>query len=400
MQLSHFELESLRQPPLQEIVPDDQDIQAMLRAGRDYVFAVAQLCIDRGGKPTTVELTERSGFGGYDLKLLAMMRAWRYTPVERDGEAKDACGPVAFMVHPALQLVTVTDSGSRAVFVGRELFPSASRSGVKVHYDGKEIDVRLARHVESEAVDEEANYILLSDYAGFELMLRADPKDLAWVLNAPALLAPTFDAARRTSSSGTPGLGLKAGSPVRVLGRKSWLSRVQSLEDAKITGWVPSQIVQKRYLAGSFGGAPSGDEQRSLAGRTALRDRPRGKVVMKLPAKRDLFHAEVLERRGDQALVVVDEPHWWALGWVEVKRLLPPTRRGSPDSDSRDRATFAVPQGAILFDQPRGKAIGRANRRTRAEALRVKHGYTEIDLVLDGLHVTAWVVTPSGEESR
>lgn len=71
VQLSHFELEALHKWPRPDILPDDRDVQAMLRAGRPYVFATARMCIDRAGVPTTVELLERSGFSGCDTKLVA-----------------------------------------------------------------------------------------------------------------------------------------------------------------------------------------------------------------------------------------------------------------------------------------------------------------------------------------
>jgi len=62
VQLSHAELAALREWPHPDVLPDDDDVQAMLRAGRPYVFASARICIDHTGVPASVDSTT-------DLKL-------------------------------------------------------------------------------------------------------------------------------------------------------------------------------------------------------------------------------------------------------------------------------------------------------------------------------------------
>jgi hypothetical protein len=398
VQVSHFELEALRQWPRLDIRPEERDLQAMLRAGRSYVFATARICIDRAGVPTTVELVERSGFGGYDGKLISAMRTWRYSPVMRDGEARAACAPVAFMFHPSLQLVPGTDSGKLAVFVGREL-TSTDGSGVKAHYEGKSIDVRLATRDDAPPVDGTPVHVLLSNYASFELILWARPGDLASVLREPTLLAPTADEVRRQWPSDISGVRIKRGAPVRILGRKQSLAKIQLLGDDGVTGWIAADLLVKSYRRDVDSSLGSG-RQVFLPGKTLLRDRPGGKSVIKLRAQSGLFEADELDRRDDQVQVVVDERHWWAVGWVDAEQLQRPVRRQRPASPDSGRPTIAVPQGALVFDKPRGAAIGRVNRETIVEALRVAADHTQIDIELDGLHVNAWVVTPSGPVQR
>lgn len=393
-QLSHFELEALRQGLRVDILPDDEDLHAMLRAGREYVFAMARMCIDPTGAPTDVELIERSGFAGYDGKLVSKMRTWRYSPVLRDGAAVAACAPVAFMYHPAIQLVTGRDSGKLAAFTGRELFPSVSGSGVKASYEGASVDVRLAEHDDMRPVDGKPVNVRLSNYATFDLMLWAKPGDLAAVVRETVLLAPTADAVGRGAPEDAPGVRISRGTPVRVVGRKS-LVKVKTLDADGITGWIHPALIGKSYrrYVDAF---PHTGQRFSLKGKTPLLDKPGGKVLLKLRARDERYDAAELERRGDDVLVVVNEQKWWAVGWVDAQALQPPVEwRASSFRDS-GRASIKVSQGTLVFDKPHGKAIGRANRSTHVEVLQVSAGHTQLDIEMDGLHIAAWVVTPPG----
>jgi hypothetical protein len=402
VQLSHFDLEALHQWPRPDILPDDKDVQAMLRAGRPYVFAMARMCIDQAGAPASVDLVERSGFAGYDAKLVATMRTWRYRPLIRDGAPSAACAPVAVMYHPALQFVTLKGCGFGAVFVGHEMLTSptgSAGSAVKVSYDGKHYDARLATNDGRAPIAGKPVGILLSDYAGFELMLWAKPGDLAPVLLAPVLLARTPAETGRRIALRDPGLRIERGAPVRILARKKQMVQVQILDDdPALTGWVPAAALGTTFRH-ELDALPRPGKPVYIATKTALLDHPGGTVLTELRAleREQAVEASELERQGDHVLVMVQDKRWWGIGWVPARQLLRDHGRDRPSFPSRnDHAKIELPLGTLVFDKPRGRAFGRTNGRKFAEARRTADGHTRIDIEFYGLTIDAWVASPSG----
>jgi hypothetical protein len=234
--------------------------------------------------------------------------------------------------------------------------------------------------------------VRLSNYATFDLMLWANPGDLATVMRETVLLAPTVGESRRRPED-APGVRISRGTPVRVVGRKQSLVRVKTLDADGLTGWVHPELIGESYRR-DVDAFPDTGQRFSLKGKTPLLERPGGKVVLKLRARDEPYAAAELERRGDDVLVVVNEQKWWAVGWVDAGALHPPAERRASTYRNSGRASIAVAQGALVFDKPHGKAIGRANRSTHAEVLQVAAGHTQIDIEMDGLHLAAWVVTP------
>jgi hypothetical protein len=408
VQLSHSELAALRKWPDPDVLPDDDDVQAMLRAGRPYVFASARMCIDRAGVPASVELVERSGFASYDAKLVATMRTWRYRPLTRDGEARPACAPVAFMYHPAQQFVTLRGCGFGAAFVGHQLFTSPTGSAVKVSNDGKPYDAQLATFDGREPVDGKPVGIPLSNHAGYEVVLWAKPGDLAPVLLAPVLLARTPAEVGRRIALRDPGLRIWRGVPVRILARKQQRVQVRILGDEPaLTGWIPAAALGTTYRH-ELDALPRPGKRIYIASRTALLGQPGGTVLTELrAAERDqAVSASELERQGDHVLVMVQDKRWWAIGWVPAQRLLPAGSvdashrfRGRPSSGN-DQARIELPLGTLLYDKPRGWAFGRTNGRTTAQARATADGHTRIDIEFSGLTIEAWVANPPGAVQR
>jgi len=405
VQLSHSELEALREWPRPDLVPDDDDVQAMLRAGRPYVFAMARMCIDRAGAPAGVELVERSGVASYDAKLVATMRTWRYRPLTRDGVASEACAPVPVMYHPSLQLVALKSCGFGAVLVGHQLFTGPSGSAVKVSYDGKQYDMRLATLDGREPVDRKPVGVLLSDYAGYELNLWAKPGDLAPVLLAPVLLARTPTESRRVALR-APGLRVQRGAPVRILGRKQQMVQVRILDDGPaLTGWVPAAALGTTFRF-ELDALPRPGKRIYIASRTPLRDQPGGTVLTELRAREpdQAVEASELERQGDHVLVMIQDKRWWGIGWVAAQQLLPPGSAGDRHfpgpSSGNDHTRIELPLGTLVFDKPRGRAFGRTNGRKFADAHRTADGHTRIDIEFYGLTIDAWVANPPGAVQR
>jgi hypothetical protein len=421
-QLSHFDLEALRKWPRLDIVPDDADVQAMLRAGKPYVLATARMCIDRTGAPTAVELVERSGFPKYDAKLVATMRAWRYQPLVRDGEARAACGPVGFLYHPAIDFVAFEDCGCRAAFVGHQLFTSPTGPGVKVSYAGKQFDVGLATSDGERSIEGKPVRLLLSDYAGYDLKLWARPGDLAQVVRESTPLARTPDEHKRPRELKTPGVHLWAGAAVRVLARKQGLVQVRLLDDDRVlTGWLSASEVGLAHHGG-IERMPGTSRRILLPDKTQVLDRPGGASLVELRADRGEAAVEVheIERSGDDVLVEFQDRRWWVIGWVSAQQQVmhqpprrpgPPVRRPGADKQpprSRIDLRIDLPQGALVFDRPRGIAFGRVNRRKTAEVRRASGGQpvgqaggqVAIDAVIGELTVDAWVTSPPAGGAR
>ena len=71
------------------IVPDDID-RVNLPVG-SRATGRFQLCLDEGGKPSSVAIVSSTGLPGYDRKIVARMRAWVFDPIAVDGKPAKVC---------------------------------------------------------------------------------------------------------------------------------------------------------------------------------------------------------------------------------------------------------------------------------------------------------------------
>ena len=84
-----------------------------------------------------------------------------------------------------------------------------------------------------------ADHVKFLTYAGYEITLWAQPRDLAPVLSEPALLARTPAEVGAPLLTRTPGLRGERGAPVRILQRQKDQVQIQILdEEPGLIGWV------------------------------------------------------------------------------------------------------------------------------------------------------------------
>ena len=78
------------------IQPDADTAKAMVSTGHTRVITSWKLCVDPTGAPDEVSAIRSSGFVTWDAALAAGMRAWRFKPVVKHGEAVRACTAYTF----------------------------------------------------------------------------------------------------------------------------------------------------------------------------------------------------------------------------------------------------------------------------------------------------------------
>ena len=79
------------------IVPDDVTKTEIQRSGKDKLVGSFKLCLDAGGKISTVSLLKSTGFPSYDATLKAGIRTWTYKPYQVNGTAVPVCTAVTFI---------------------------------------------------------------------------------------------------------------------------------------------------------------------------------------------------------------------------------------------------------------------------------------------------------------
>jgi len=79
------------------IAPPDEVTSTMARDGTSEVQAVAKVCLDTGGRVSSVDLLRRTGYPAYDRRLQQKIRAWRYRPHKVGGNAVPVCTVVRFV---------------------------------------------------------------------------------------------------------------------------------------------------------------------------------------------------------------------------------------------------------------------------------------------------------------
>ncbi|HTM23435.1 MAG TPA: TonB family protein [Kofleriaceae bacterium] len=79
-----------------QIHPDESTQSKMGRDGTTSTRAVVKMCLGPDGHVDSLDLLQSSGYPDYDAKILATMRAWRYS--EFGGQAI-ICSPVTFVYN-------------------------------------------------------------------------------------------------------------------------------------------------------------------------------------------------------------------------------------------------------------------------------------------------------------
>jgi protein TonB len=91
-------LEGSRIAGEKHIIPDDVTKTEIMRSGKDKVIGSFKLCLDVGGKITSVTQLKSTGFPAYDNKILGKMRGdWKYKPYAVNGRAVPVCTAVTFI---------------------------------------------------------------------------------------------------------------------------------------------------------------------------------------------------------------------------------------------------------------------------------------------------------------
>jgi hypothetical protein len=91
------ELEQLRVAGETQVAPDAAEQRLMARCRVSRVHASIKLCLDDTGAPVFVEQLRSSRLSGYDARLLAAVRAWRYRPYLVDGKPAAVCSAVTIV---------------------------------------------------------------------------------------------------------------------------------------------------------------------------------------------------------------------------------------------------------------------------------------------------------------
>jgi TonB family protein len=72
----------------------------MIRDGVSSVKGTVRLCVNLTGSVTDAMLTEATGYGEYDRKLIAAVRDWRFRPYVVNGQTFAVCSTAEFMYVP------------------------------------------------------------------------------------------------------------------------------------------------------------------------------------------------------------------------------------------------------------------------------------------------------------
>ena len=90
-------LEGSRIAGNKNIVPDDVTKTEIQRSGKEKIVGSYKLCIDAGGRVTTINQLKSTSFGAYDAKIQREMRTWKYRPYMVNGRAVPVCTAVTFI---------------------------------------------------------------------------------------------------------------------------------------------------------------------------------------------------------------------------------------------------------------------------------------------------------------
>ena len=82
-----------------QVMPDDGDKVRLQRSGGDELVGAFWYCFDTTGTVIDVGTVEATGLPGYDAKIVAAIRAWKFRPYVLDGVPRKGCSAVNFVYH-------------------------------------------------------------------------------------------------------------------------------------------------------------------------------------------------------------------------------------------------------------------------------------------------------------
>ena len=391
------------------IVPDDVEKVDLARSGKSKLVTTYKLCVDPKGVPSAVVMLKGSGLPGYDAKIQAEMRQWRYRPYTVNGQAMPVCTSVTFIYQqrngsppPNESARAAWFQGPQAIFSGRQV---RSRAGVVLPV----ADATLAMapvaplgQLPDGTPLSTIRFLSLDQRYAVELLVT--PDSLASVAQAPVALSDSARPANEVTSSSAPGCRLRRGAPVQVSqpqGEGSWW-HVTTLAGAsrvsRVSGWVWAAYIGKAF-SGEEDPTPKGDWV-ALPKGTVLRDAPGGRPLPAAAGATLPVHALAIKRKDGHALVMVEEFSWRCLGWVPETGLAPGTaqapptlaiRTPRPQDRTQPRPLLAVPLSTRLLDAPKGATVGMVLEAHQAQVLAVQNGHSQlaIETALGVLHL--WV---------
>jgi TonB family protein len=80
-----------------DLHPPDTVVTQMTRDDHRKSVGVLKVCVATTGEVSSASMLRSTGYDGYDARLVAGVRQWRYRPVMVDGVAVAACGTVTFL---------------------------------------------------------------------------------------------------------------------------------------------------------------------------------------------------------------------------------------------------------------------------------------------------------------
>ena len=84
----------------ESIKPDADTAKAMVASGRTKVITSWKVCVDPTGAVDEATPIHSSGFVTWDAALAAGIKAWRFTPMTKDGAPARACTSFTFSWSP------------------------------------------------------------------------------------------------------------------------------------------------------------------------------------------------------------------------------------------------------------------------------------------------------------
>jgi TonB family protein len=90
-------LEAQRISGEKNIVPDDVTKTEIQRSGKNRLVVPVKLCVNEGGRVTSVNVMKSSGFTAYDNKIKREMQTWKYRPFMVNNKAAPVCTAITLI---------------------------------------------------------------------------------------------------------------------------------------------------------------------------------------------------------------------------------------------------------------------------------------------------------------
>jgi len=79
------------------VYPSEDDRRAMEHDGLDHTAGILKVCVSATGTIASVARMRSTKYEGYDQRLLAAVREWRFVPYLVDGQPRPVCSTVTFV---------------------------------------------------------------------------------------------------------------------------------------------------------------------------------------------------------------------------------------------------------------------------------------------------------------